>query len=120
MLCHAERSASFGVAIFRFALLVPAAKIEGDDHAAGAQFIRKSAVDHGPGHDHAADGQGSYALSCGAATAAVLDEAPLQDAYHRFEHGLEGAPRTYAATGNVGRQCDHGTGVLDILEMLAR
>src|SRR5579864_2577137 len=98
MLGRAERSGALGFSVLRFALFVPTAKTEGDGHAAGAQFIRESAVDHGPGHDHAADGQGSYALCCGAATAAVLDEAPLQDAYHRFEHRLEGAPRTYAAT----------------------
>lgn len=85
-----------------------------------AQFIRKSTVDHGPGHNHPAYGQGGYALCSGAATPAILDQAPLQDTYHRFEHGLEGALRTYTATRNVGRQCDHWAGILDVLEMLAR
>jgi len=105
---------------FRFAFCVPPAKIEGDGHAGGAQFIGKTALDHGTGHDHASDGQGRYALFCGVATSALLDQAPFQDAYHRFEHCLEDALCTYAAAGDVGRQCDHGAGVFDVLEMLAR
>jgi hypothetical protein len=54
--CHAARLGSFGFAAFRFALFVPAAKFESDGRAGGAQFVRKSAVDHGTSHDHAADG----------------------------------------------------------------
>jgi hypothetical protein len=99
---------------------MPTAKIEGDGNASSAQLIRKSAVNHGPSHDHASDGQSSYGLRCGAATSAILGQAPLQDAYHCFEHGLEGALRLYPASRDVGRQRDHRAGILDILEMLAR
>jgi hypothetical protein len=60
-------------AVFRFALLVPGAQIEGDSHAGSAQLIRKTSVDHGPGNDHASYGQGSYALCGGAAAPAILD-----------------------------------------------
>jgi hypothetical protein len=120
MLGRTERSGALGFSVFRFAFFVPATKIEGDSRAGGAQFIGKSAVNHGPGHDHASYSQVSYALCSGATTAAILDQAPLQYAYHCFKHGLEGTPRTYAATSNVGRQCDHGARVLDVLEMLAR
>src|SRR6267378_371365 len=110
----------FGFSVFRLAPFVPAAKIKGDRHAGGAQFVRKGAVDHGTSHDHASDGQGSDSLRGGAATPPILSQAPPQDAHHSFEDGLEGAPRTYAATSDVSRQRDHGAGVFDILEMLAR
>jgi hypothetical protein len=70
--CHSTRSGSFGFAICRFALFIPTAKIEGDGCASGAQLIRKSAVDHGPSHDHTSNGQRSYPLRCGAATSAIL------------------------------------------------
>jgi hypothetical protein len=87
MLGSTVQSGSFGFLVSRFALFVPAAKIEGDSHAGSAQFIGKSAVDHGPGHDHASYSQGSYALCSDATTAAILAQAPLQDAYHwRVEH----------------------------------
>src|ERR1700735_2674032 len=100
MLCRTVRSESLGFPSLGFALHVPAAKIEGDSRAGGAQFIGKIAISHGPRHDHASDGQGRYALRCGATTAASLDQAPLQDAYHCFEHRFEcafcarAAPRT--------------------------
>ncbi|HEY6852009.1 MAG TPA: hypothetical protein VI320_38095 [Terracidiphilus sp.] len=102
-----------------FAPFVPAAKIEGDGDAGRAQFIGKSTVDHGPRHDHPSDRQGRDALRGGAASPATLDQAPLQDAHHCFEHGLEGALGTYTAPRNVGRQCHHWAGILDVLEMLA-
>ena len=54
--------------------------MEGDGRAGSAQFICKSAVDHGPRHDHASYGQGSYALLGSAAKAAFLDQTLLQDA----------------------------------------
>ena len=54
--CRTSRFGSLGFAVFRFALSVPAAKIERDSHAGGAQFVRQSAVDHGTSHDHASDG----------------------------------------------------------------
>jgi hypothetical protein len=43
-----------------------------------------------------------------------------KNANHRFEHRLEGAPCGLAATCNVGRQCHHRAGILNILEMLSR
>jgi hypothetical protein len=84
----------FGFSAFRFALFVPAAKIEGDRHAGGAQFVRKGAVHHGASHDHASDGQRSYGPRGGAATPPILSQAPLQDTHHCSEHSLEGASRT--------------------------
>src|SRR6266568_7232969 len=66
------RSGSLGSAAGRFAPFAPIAKIEGDRYASSAQLIRKSAVDHGPSHDHSSDGQRSYALRCGATTSAIL------------------------------------------------
>jgi len=48
-------SGSLGFAVFRFVLFVPTAKIERDSHAGGAQFVRKSTVDHGTSHDHASE-----------------------------------------------------------------
>src|SRR6266852_182278 len=110
----------FGFCVFGLALFVPAAKIKSDRHAGGAQFVRNGAVDHGTSHNHASDGQGSDSLCGGATAPPILSQAPLQDAHHCFEDGLEGAPRAYAATSDVSRQRDHGAGVLDILEMLAR
>src|ERR1700674_3803206 len=107
-----------GFCIFGFGGFGPTAEVEGDSHAGGAQFICKSAIDHGPGYDHASYGQGSYALRRSAATPAILEQAALQDADHGFEDGLEGALRTYAAAGYVGRQGDHGARILDVLEML--
>ena len=71
--CHTAQLEPFGFSVLRFALLIPAAKIERDSHAGGSQFVRKGAVDHGTSHDHASDGQGSYALPCGAATPSTLD-----------------------------------------------
>src|SRR5208282_116030 len=74
----------------------------------------------GASHDHASDGQGSDALRGRAAMPALLGQTPLQDAYHRLEHGLESAPRTGAATRDIGRQRNHGTRVLNVLVVLAR
>ena len=48
--CHAARLGLLKLAVFRLALSVPAPKIERHRDACGAQFIRKTAVDHGPGH----------------------------------------------------------------------
>src|SRR3979490_3059590 len=109
-----------GFRIFGFGRFGPASESEGDRHAGSAQFICKSKGDYGAGHDHASYGQSSYALCRGAAKPAILEQAPLQDADHGFENGLEGAPCTYAAAGYVGRQGDHGAGIFDVLEMLAR
>jgi hypothetical protein len=111
---------SFGLAVCRSALFVPTTKIKRNSHARGAQFVRNSAIDHRTSYDHASYGQGSYALCSRAATAAFLDQAPLQDAHHCIEDGLESALCTYAAARDICGQCNHGTGVLDILEVLAR
>jgi hypothetical protein len=68
-------------------------------------IIRESAVNHRPGHDHASDGQGRYALCDSAATPAILHQAPLQDTYHCSEHGLEGALRaTSVGNATIGQE----------------
>src|SRR5260370_35342218 len=97
----------------------PAAKIEGYRHAGVAQFVGERAVDEGAGNDHASDAQGGDALRSGAASTAILDQASLEDAYHGFENGLEGAPGSFSAARDVGRQRHHGARILDVLKMLA-
>ena len=67
----------FGFSIFRFGRFGPAAEIERDGHAGVTKFIGESAVDQGAGDDHAADAQGGDALCCGAARAAILEQAAL-------------------------------------------
>jgi hypothetical protein len=79
LLLEQDWSGSIEFTVFRFPLLdfIPAAKIERDSHAGGAQFISKSAVDHRSGHDHASYGQRGYALCGGTAKAALLAQAAL-------------------------------------------
>jgi hypothetical protein len=84
--------------VFRFLLFAPAAKFKSDGCAGRAQFICKRAVDHGPRHDHAPNGQGSDGLcSRMASSAALFGQTPLQDAHHRLEDGLKSALCAYAA-----------------------
>ena len=109
-----------GVLVLRLARFIPPSHGERDAHAGLAQFIGYDAVDHGAGHDHAADAQSSDALSGGAARVAIVDRAALENADHRLKHGLEGALGGCAATGDVGRKRDHGAGIFDVLEMLLR
>src|SRR4029077_4831331 len=88
--------------------------------AGSAQFICKSAIDHGARDDHAADGQGGAARCRGARTAPLLEQAAFEDADHGFEDGFESALGADAAASDVGGEGDHGAGVLDVLVMLAR
>src|SRR5260370_35713597 len=97
----------------------PAAKIDGYRHAGVAQVVGERAGDEGAGNDHASDAKGGDALRSGAASTAILDQASLEDAYHGFENGLEGAPGSFSAVRDVGRQRNHGTRILDVLKMLA-
>jgi len=58
-------------------------------------------------------------LGSGAARSAVLGQAALEDADHGAENGFKGPAGRPAAAGNVGRQGDHGAGILDVFKMLA-
>ena len=74
----------------------------------------------GASHDHTSDGESRYALRSNPPITTTLNQTALQDAYHCFEHCLEGALCTYAAAGNISWQRNHGTGILNVLEMLTR
>ncbi len=117
--CHTKPLGLYGFSVFQFFRFLPTSKIERHRHAGVAQFIRNRAVDHGAGHDHASDAQSSYGACGGWARPAILDGAALKDTDHRLEDGLEGALGAFAATRDIARQSEHGTGVLDVLKMLA-
>src|SRR2546427_2650832 len=121
-LCHwlaGGGGGHFGFSVFRFGGLGPSAEIEGNGHAGVTKFIGESAVDQGAGDDHASDAQGGDALCGGAARAAIVEQAAFQDAHHGLEHRLESAPGSFATARDVSRQCNHGTGILDVFKMLA-
>src|ERR1700688_14199 len=88
--------------------------------ARGAQLVGKRAVKYSSRDDHAADTHRSYALSSGAASVATFAHAAFQDADHGPKYGFEGGLGARTTARNICRQCHHGAGVLNILEMLSR
>ena len=92
--------------IFEFFLSAPAANVERDDGASGAQLIGENAVIDGSGNDHASDGECGNALGQDASIAGfqtICIQTALQHAYHSFEYSLKGASGCCATARRVGR-----------------
>jgi len=100
--------------------VVPAAELQGDRHAGVAKFIGQRTVYHGTGHDHATDTHGSCGLSGIVAGSAILRHAVFQGTDHGLKNRFESALYSFVASGDVGRQRNHGTGIFDALEVLSR
>jgi hypothetical protein len=114
-----QRLSCPGVAPSRLAGFLPATEVERDRHTCGTQLIRYSAIDHGPGHDHASNGERPYAARRSVSAWIFPAHASSQDVDHGFEYGFESEPRVLAAARNIGQQRNHRARVLYVLEMLA-
>src|SRR5580692_8574669 len=83
------------VSIFRSPPTRPSTKLESDNHARVAQFIRIPPVGHGAGHDHSSHAERSHRLGTVAVWAVVSPGAALEHAYHRLKDRLKRLLRAF-------------------------